>query len=476
MRQAPTQMADPTSESKLESWAPRPGEVVGGRFRVLHTLGQGGMGAVVAAAHLQLGQSVAIKFLHPKLARDAGSVERFHREARATMRIKSEHVVRVSDVGTSDAGLPFIVMELLEGADLGHVVAAGPLAISDAVDYVLQASEALAEAHAVGIVHRDLKPTNLWLAKRPDGTPLVKVLDFGISKLSTHAPGDVKLTETQSVFGSPTYMSPEQIRSAKRVDHRTDVWALGIVLHELLTGQLPFDGDTVSGVLASIAADPPLPLRHSRPDAPPGLEQAILRCLEKDVTRRCQSLAELAALLAPFASPVGTLSAGRIGRLGAPQGGSFAPSPASSAGDVGAFGITERSIVTPGRARSPVFGVALGMGLALLIIGGVAGIARLGAARGGTAAAAPTASAGVAAAPPSARILAAATPPASAAWPGSSVAPAASAAPAASTVPAAKPAHPNPRPGRPSVPAKPGATAGPAGAPTVAPTVAEGRD
>ncbi len=375
-------MRAPASESKLDVWAPRTGEIVGGRYRVLRIIGQGGMGAVVAAEHVQLGEPVAIKFLHPKLARDTASVERFFREAKATMRIKSEHVVRVIDVGMSESGIPYIVMELLEGADLGRVLEAGPLAVAHAVDFVLQASEALAEAHAAGIVHRDLKPSNLWLARRADGSPLVKVLDFGISKLAAHAPGDPRLTETQSVFGSPTYMSPEQIRSSKKVDHRTDVWALGIVLHELLTGKLPFDGDTVSGVLASIAADPPVPLRQMRPEAPPGLEQAILRCLEKDLGRRCQSLAELSSLLAPFASPTGVVSAGRIARISVPQNLSFPPSAGASSGDLS---VTERSFSTASlresRPRSPVFGVALGMGLALLIVALVAGGVKLEAAR-----------------------------------------------------------------------------------------------
>ena len=373
-----------SSESKLEAWAPHEGEIVGGRYRVMRVIGQGGMGAVVSAEHVQLGEPVAIKFLHPKLARDTPSVERFFREAKATMRIKSEHVVRIIDVGKSENGVPYIVMELLEGADLGRVLDAGPLAVSHAVDFVLQACEALAEAHAAGIVHRDLKPSNLWLAQRPDGSPLVKVLDFGISKLSSHAPGDPKLTETQSVFGSPTYMSPEQIRSSKKVDHRTDVWALGIVLHELLTGKLPFDGDTVSGVLASIAADPPVPIRQVRADVPAGVEVAILRCLEKDLGRRCQSLAELAVLLEPFASPIGVLSAGRIARIGAPQNMSLSLS-GSAPRDSSPFGITERNFSTASLAssapRSPVFAVALGMGVALLIVGLLAGGAKLGAAR-----------------------------------------------------------------------------------------------
>lgn len=343
---------------------------MGGRYRVLRVIGRGGMGAVVAAEHVTLGEAFAIKFLHPKLARDSASVERFFREAKAATRIKSEHVVRVLDVGQTEAGIPFIVMELLSGADLGQVLARGPLGVCDAVDFLLQAGEALAEAHAAGIVHRDLKPSNLWLAARPDGSPLVKVLDFGISKLSAHAPGDPKLTETQSTFGSPTYMSPEQIRSAKKVDHRTDVWALGVVLHELLTGKLPFEADTVSGVLAAVSADPPVPLRALRPDAPPEVEAAILACLQKDLSRRCGSVAELASLLAPFASQHGKISADRISRIGGPSM-SLLP-PAASSGSFSVGGVTQGTFSTaaprPSARRSPLFGIALGMGLALVFI------------------------------------------------------------------------------------------------------------
>jgi serine/threonine-protein kinase len=205
----------------------------------------------------------------------------------------------------------------------------------------------------------------------------VKVLDFGISKLTSHVPGDPKLTETQSVFGSPTYMSPEQIRSAKKVDHRTDVWALGVVLHELLTNKLPFDADTVSGVLAAISADPPIPLRQLRPDAPPGLEAAILSCLQKDLTRRCQSLADFALALAPFASPVGAISADRISRIGGPKVSMMPPAPSSVSGDFSAAsGITERSFATAStmlvKPRSPLFGVALGAGIAVVLVAAAA--------------------------------------------------------------------------------------------------------
>jgi serine/threonine-protein kinase len=327
------------------------------------------MSAVMSAQHIHLGEAIAVKFLHPRLAMDTVSVERFVREARATSRIKSEHVVRVLDVGATENGLPFIAMELLEGEDLGQTSATAPLTMMLAVDCVLQAADALAEAHAAGVVHRDIKPSNLWLARRRDGSPLVKVLDFGISKLvSTDGVVDRRLTETHTTFGSPTYMSPEQIRSAKNVDSKADVWALGVVLHELLTCQMPFDAPTVPGVLASIIADEPVRLRAVRPDAPAGLEAAILRCLEKDPMKRA-SLAELAFDLRPFASKLGEISCDRIagGRTPASMP---APSNGGSAKRDLAFGTTEASLATTRlvaeRVRSP--GMRLGMGLGIVAI------------------------------------------------------------------------------------------------------------
>ena len=333
------------------------------------------MSAVVWAQHIQLGEPVAVKFLHPKLARDHVSVERFVREARATSRIKSEHVVGVIDIGAMDNGLPFIAMELLEGEDLGHASATTPLTIVLAVDCVLQAADALAEAHAAGIVHRDIKPSNLWLARRRDGSPLVKVLDFGISKLLSAQGVDRRLTETHThaVFGSPTYMSPEQIRSAKNVDHEADVWSLGVVLHELLTCRMPFEAPTVSGVLASIIADAPMRLREVRPDAPAGLEAAILRCLEKNPRKRA-SLAELAADLRPFASKLGEISADRIAGAGSPPTAISLPPPSSgriSERDV-ALATTERNLATTrvvgsARLRSSRMRVVIGLGIIAVV-------------------------------------------------------------------------------------------------------------
>ena len=352
-------------------WLPPLGFILAGRYKLGDVIGAGGMGAVVRAERLLLGGSVAVKFLHPRLAKEGESNERFLREAMATSRIENEHVVRILDVGTTDDGLPFMVMDLLEGNDLGDVLSHGPLAVTDAVDYILQVCEALAEAHALGIVHRDIKPSNLWLTRRFDGSALVKVLDFGISKLSHADGGDSKLTETSAVFGSPTYMSPEQIRSAKRVDARTDVWSLGVVLHELLTLRQPFEAESVAGVLAAISADAPVALRSVRADAPPELESAILACLEKDLARRA-TLAQLATLLRPMASAAGAVSAERVART-APGASMRPPAPSSTH----AFAATEPTLssaktqsmsVRRSTVRFAPFAVVAVLGLATLAV------------------------------------------------------------------------------------------------------------
>ena len=289
--------------------------VVAGKYAVERVLGQGGMGRVLAARHMQLGNPVAIKCLLPEAARSAPAVARFLREAKAALSIQSEHVVRVLDFGTLEDGAPFLVMEHLAGKDLDELLRErGPLPVDEAIDYVLQACEAIAEAHVHGIVHRDLKPANLFLTRRTDGTPFVKVLDFGISK-TAESDANHSLTATTAVMGSPYYMSPEQVRSTKKVDARTDIWALGVILHELLTGKTPFAGETLGAVYVSIVTDPPPPMSTLRAGLPPALEQAILRCLEKDPSRRTPDVASLARGLLPFAPERGRASVERIARL-----------------------------------------------------------------------------------------------------------------------------------------------------------------
>ncbi len=276
------------------------GDVVAGKYRVERVLGVGGMGVVVAAIHLHLDQRVALKFVRPEAAENAQAVERFMREARAAARLKSEHVAKVHDVALLESGMPYLVMEYLEGADLGRVLAEqGPLSIESAADYVIQACEAVAEAHAIGIVHRDIKPQNLFLTRRLGGAPMVKVLDFGISKIA--AVIGARLTQTASVMGSPLYMAPEQMRSARNVDPRADIWALGVVLYELLTGRVPFDAETMTELCLKVVQDAPVPPETLRFDLPPALRAIIARCLEKDPTRRFAEAGELAAALEPFA-------------------------------------------------------------------------------------------------------------------------------------------------------------------------------
>jgi len=280
------------------------GQLIAGKYRVEQVLGRGGMGVVMSALHEHLNQRVALKFLTDNAYLQPEAVARFVREARAAVQIQSEHVARVMDVGTLESGAPYMVMEYLRGRDLKDVsTRRGALPVTEAVDYVLQACDAVAEAHSLGIVHRDLKPSNLFLTERPDGSPLVKVLDFGISKaLHSGETSQMQMTASAAIMGSPQYMSPEQIRSSKNVDARADVWALGTILHELLTGAPAYVADTVPGLLAMIVADSPPPLCASRPDAPKDLEAAILRCLEKDRERRFANVSEFARSLERFAS------------------------------------------------------------------------------------------------------------------------------------------------------------------------------
>jgi eukaryotic-like serine/threonine-protein kinase len=291
------------------------GDILAGKYRVERVLGRGGMGYVVSAFHTQLGQSVAVKFMNPELCEREEPVTRFLREARAAVRIKNEHVARVLDVGTLENGAPYMVMEYLDGHDLAEELDKRiQLPTYAAVDYLLQASEAIAEAHALGIVHRDLKPANLFLTHRLDGTPLIKVLDFGISKALIDEEGQPasSLTATQALIGSPQYMSPEQVRKPKTVDGRSDVWALGVILYELLSGRQPFAGDVAMSVLAAVVSDPVPSIRELRPDVPIELERVILRCLEKKPEARYQSVAELAQALEPFAPPTAVPSIQRI--------------------------------------------------------------------------------------------------------------------------------------------------------------------
>jgi len=277
------------------------GEILAGKYRIDRVIGAGGMGVVVAAEHVQLRQQVAIKFVRPDALGSSEGLERFLREARAVVRLRSEHVARVIDVGALPNGTPYMVMEFLLGSTLGALVnEESPLPIGDVVHYIIQACEALAEAHSLGIVHRDLKPENIFLTHSVSGAPLVKVLDFGVSKMESQG-GTHGLTRTAALVGSPLYMAPEQMRSARAATARSDIWALGVVLYDLLTHALPFDAESMPELCLKVTLEPPYPLRARRPEVPPALEAVIMRCLDKDPARRYANAAELALALAPFA-------------------------------------------------------------------------------------------------------------------------------------------------------------------------------
>jgi serine/threonine-protein kinase len=294
-----------------------PGDILAGRYRVERVIGAGGMGVVVAARHLQLDDLVALKFLLPIALENDEAKKRFAREARAAVKIKSEHVARVSDVGTLENDSPYMVMEYLEGSDLAAVLRTrGALPVDEAVDFVLQACEAIAEAHSMGIIHRDLKPANLFVVRRPDGAASIKVLDFGISKmtnlLGTGSGPEASMTRTAATLGSPIYMSPEQLRSTRDVDARADIWSLGVILHELLTGSVPFQAETLPMLTLMIVHEPPASLRSVRPELPAELEAAVDRCLAKERDARYANVAELALALGPFAPARSRLSIERV--------------------------------------------------------------------------------------------------------------------------------------------------------------------
>jgi serine/threonine-protein kinase len=286
------------------------GEIVAGKYRVERVLGTGGMAFVLSARHVELDQHFALKFLDEKFLGNDKITERFTQEAKAACRIKSEHVARVYDVGVHE-GAPFFVMEHLEGRDLCAVVnESGPLAVENAVEYVMQACEALAVAHCQGIIHRDIKPENLFLVERA-GLPIIKVLDFGISKMSLTGGAPTSRLTGEMTLGTPCYMSPEQIRSTASADARSDLWSLGAVLYELLAGTEAFRAESVSALCAAVLEREPAPLGDLRPDLPVGLVEVVMKCLEKRAERRYCDVAELAEALLPFAPSRALVSAER---------------------------------------------------------------------------------------------------------------------------------------------------------------------
>lgn len=302
-RSAPSEREQAALEAAPETDLPVPeGELLGGRYQVERIFAEGGMGVMCFGRHVQLDQPVAIKFLRRAMVGKPDVVERFLNEGRALAALRSEHVVRVMDVGQLESGRPYLIMEHLEGIDLDALVERdGPLDVETAVDYALQVCEPLAEAHARGIVHRDIKPENLFLWSGGPGRNIVKVLDFGLAKQFS-SPRAGSVTGPQDNMGSPCYMSPEQITTPQNIDARTDIWSLGVVLHHLLSDTLPFDGKSILEVLSHVLSAPPLSLREARPDLnfDPELDAIIARCLEKQPGARYSSMNELRDALSAY--------------------------------------------------------------------------------------------------------------------------------------------------------------------------------
>jgi serine/threonine protein kinase len=373
--------------------AVREGDLIAGKYRVEGVIGIGGMGVVVSARHEQLDQRVAIKLVRDQALHSEGGVQRFLREARAAAKLKSEHAARVLDVGTFASGAPYMVMEFLDGADLGQVLEQrGPLPVDLAAEWIAQACEALAEAHAAGIVHRDLKPQNLFVAHTVGGAAMIKVLDFGVSKsIETMAGARGALTRTRAMLGSPLYMAPEQMRSSRDVDARADVWALGVVLFELLTRRWPFEAETLPELCLKVVSDPPQSMSELRPDVPETMVRIVERCLEKEVEKRFANAAELASALEPLV-PAGSrmvverarLAMASPRRLSTPietrtVEDSFATETSKAPAQAGS---TPSAWGAKGGARTmSKRGVALWTSAAVLLLGGVVGAAFLS--RGG---------------------------------------------------------------------------------------------
>ena len=338
------------------------GELIGDKYAIVRLLGRGGMGNVYEARHIALGRRFAIKFILPELAADLNALSRFENEARSIGGLEHPNLVAVTDFGRAVDGSPYLVMEFLCGEDSAALLRrAGPLPVPRAVDLVVQACRGVEVAHKAGIVHRDIKPANFFVTRAGDGTDLLKVLDFGVAKL--WAPDASAATKSGVTLGTANYMSPEQARGASNIDHRSDVWSLGVVLYEFLSGQKPFSGGSLLQVAHMIANSEPVPLAKLCPDLPPELIRVVAQSLKKRVAERTPTAAAFAKALLPF-----------VGRASpALPGGWYSIDRVSWRDTTIAYESTLKAVATqaaPAR-RKPLLGVTLGVAalVALSLLG-----------------------------------------------------------------------------------------------------------
>jgi serine/threonine-protein kinase len=277
---------------------PLVGKTIGGRYFIVRQLARGGMGAVYEAEHVGLDKRVAVKFILDRFGDDREALHRFHREARTASRIGHENIIDITDIGETEDGKPFLAMEYLEGSDLGQVLTAtGRMEPSRAVHIVAQVLRGLAAAHGAGIIHRDMKPANVFLTERSEVADFVKIMDFGISKVVAARDARVRLTETGVAMGTPIYMAPEQAEARPDIDHRIDIYAVGVMLYEMLAGEPPFNASSYLVLVQQHVASAVPPLGERRRDLPAALVRAVHRALEKKPERRFADALEFAAAL-----------------------------------------------------------------------------------------------------------------------------------------------------------------------------------
>ncbi|MDI1482608.1 serine/threonine-protein kinase [Polyangium sp. y55x31] len=367
------------------------GSLVGrdvGKYKVQRLIARGGMGAVYEALNTSIGKRVAMKFVDPELARSADAVARFQREAAAASAVESAHIVTIFDSGVTDDGQPFIVMELLRGEDLGHrIKRLGRLDLEAALDVIAQLLRGLCRAHEAGIVHRDLKPDNVFLAERDDQTDFVKILDFGISKVRrTGGVPEKTITRQGTVLGTPFYMSPEQSQALPDVDERTDLWSVGAILYECLTGRPPHEGQSYEQVIVNICTKAAPDVRTWNPEVPEAVARFLVKALKRNRDKRFPNAREMLDALGAASGgllPSRALRVGDTGSRSSPDLAKNTPRPAQTneaatrpAEEVGTggpsrVGWSTNSGASGGKERSRALWLALGAGAAALVIGAV---------------------------------------------------------------------------------------------------------